>query len=104
MANQADLVVSNGSLGTAIRTLLAGTPLLMLPLYLEHRITAQRIADLGAGLLLAPSNVDAMEHAVNRLLTDAAFTSGAESIRKKYEEHHTGATVDRVVGRILDLL
>jgi hypothetical protein len=46
-----DLAIGNGTHGFTAAALLAGKPQLMLPLVLEQRLTAQRVQQLGGGLV-----------------------------------------------------
>src|SRR5690606_1471762 len=46
---ECDLGISHGSHGTTAALLLAGKPLLILPLHLEMRLTGERVSQLGAG-------------------------------------------------------
>jgi hypothetical protein len=46
-----DLAIGNGTHGFTAAALLAGKPQLMLPLELEQRLTAQRVQQLGGGLV-----------------------------------------------------
>jgi Glycosyl transferases, related to UDP-glucuronosyltransferase len=47
-----DAVVTHGELGTTLRTLAHGTPLLLLPLGRDQQFNARRVVELGAGICL----------------------------------------------------
>jgi len=51
---QADLVICHAGHSTVAATLLAGKPLLLLPMHAEQYIVSQRVAALGAGLCHVP--------------------------------------------------
>lgn len=73
------LVISHGG-SLAASALLAGRPQLLLPLYVEQQLTAERVQALGAGLgapKLAPGG---MREKLHRLLRDPAFVKNARTV------------------------
>jgi UDP:flavonoid glycosyltransferase YjiC (YdhE family) len=48
---QCDFVVCNGNAGTVTQAVLAGKPVLMLPVYVEQGLNAARVAQAGAGIV-----------------------------------------------------
>jgi UDP:flavonoid glycosyltransferase YjiC (YdhE family) len=54
VARECDLAVLNANHGTLCDLLLAGKPLLMLPLHLEQRVLAERVSGLGVGPWMTP--------------------------------------------------
>ena len=73
-----DVVVSHGGHALTARALLVGCPLLMLPTQLEQRLTATRVAELGAGIVVADGQGrDAFDAALERVLTDGGLTERA---------------------------
>jgi UDP:flavonoid glycosyltransferase YjiC (YdhE family) len=78
LARRCDLVVTHGGMGTTLRALAHGRPLLMLPLGRDQQFNAGRVEALGAGLRLAPdASVDAIATAMTRLLGESAFARAA---------------------------
>ncbi len=72
------LVVSHGGLGTVLRTLAHGVPLLILPLGRDQAFNASRVEALGAGIALpfdaSPQRIQA---ALVTLRSDASFGAAA---------------------------
>jgi UDP:flavonoid glycosyltransferase YjiC (YdhE family) len=72
------VVVTHGGLGTTLRALAHGKPLLLLPLGRDQQFNAGRVVELGAGIHLpveaSPSEIAS---AFGALLTQPQFTEGA---------------------------
>jgi Erythromycin biosynthesis protein CIII-like, C-terminal domain len=68
-------VVTHGGLGTVVRALAHGVPMLLLPLGRDQHANAARVASLGAGIVVdAPADVGS---ALETLLGDPRFTAAA---------------------------
>ena len=78
------LVVSHGGLGTVLRALAHGVPLLILPLGRDQAFNASRVEALGAGIALpldaSPQRIHA---ALGALGSDASFRAAAVSARER---------------------
>jgi UDP-glucoronosyl and UDP-glucosyl transferase len=71
-------VITHGGLGTTLRALAHGVPLLVLPLGRDQAFNAARVAELGAGLRLdAGADAGAIRHALGRLLEEPGFANVA---------------------------
>ena len=74
-------VVTHAGLGTTLRALAHGRPLLLLPLGRDQHLNAARVVELGAGIRLAadasPSGVRA---ALTRLLVEPCFAAAASAV------------------------
>jgi len=74
-------VVTHGGLGTTLRALAHGVPLLLLPLGRDQPANAARVAELGAGIVLAPDSQPAEIRAgLQRLLADEHYATAAAAI------------------------
>jgi UDP:flavonoid glycosyltransferase YjiC (YdhE family) len=74
-----DAVITHGGLGTTLRALAHGKPLLLLPLGRDQEFNAGRVADLGAGFSMrAECSPAEIAHAVLELLTQPRFRRAAE--------------------------
>ncbi|GAA3304928.1 glycosyltransferase family 1 protein [Dactylosporangium vinaceum] len=92
-------VVSHGGSGTVIGALAHGVPLVVVPMGADQPANADRVAELGLGLVLdavdaTPADAEAALHAV---LTDPAFAANAAALR---EEAESMPPPDEVVGRL----
>ena len=70
--------VTHGGLGTTLRALAHGVPLLVLPLGRDQEINAARVVALGVGARLASDDAPArIAAALNTLLDDPRFSTAA---------------------------
>lgn len=79
---RAALFVTHGGLGSVHDGLYCGVPLLLVPQQAEQSITARRVAELGAGLLLKQEavNVETIRARAARLLAEPQFQRAAQHI------------------------
>jgi UDP:flavonoid glycosyltransferase YjiC (YdhE family) len=71
-------VITHGGLGTVLRALAHGVPLLMLPLGRDQGFNAGRVVELGAGISLPPEAAPAeIRAALHTLLTSPGFAAAA---------------------------
>jgi len=89
LVDTSDLVIHHGGAGTAIATLMAGLPHLLLPQLMDQLIRCEVIAASGAALRLtdAASQNDprVIRAAVSRLLDEASFRQAAIRLRDEAE-------------------
>jgi UDP:flavonoid glycosyltransferase YjiC (YdhE family) len=75
---QTDAVITHGGLGTTLRALAHGKPLLLLPLGRDQEFNAGRVAGLGAGVSMrAECSPDEIADALLELLAQARFRKAA---------------------------
>ena len=96
---QADVVISHSG-SMVSNMLLAGSPGLMLPLNLEQHITAERVAELGAGLNAPMLKPQGMLGKLKRLLEEPEFAEKAQAFAVKYRDFNSGETTDRFVALV----
>ncbi|WP_165186832.1 glycosyltransferase [Caulobacter soli] len=81
LLKHAALFVTHAGHGSALRPLMAGVPLLCLPMGRDQNDNAARVAHRGAGLTLpADANSETIAAAVRRLLEEPAFKAAAETL------------------------
>jgi UDP:flavonoid glycosyltransferase YjiC (YdhE family) len=80
----ADLVVCHSGHGTISSALLAGKPLLLLPLNMEQRMLSLRVAESGAGLAAPALAPEGIREKFLRLLAEPAFTAAARGFAERY--------------------
>jgi UDP:flavonoid glycosyltransferase YjiC (YdhE family) len=99
-----DIVVCQ-SLEVAGPALLAGKPLLMLPVFVEQMMILHRVAQQGLGHGIAPgSDVAALDAALRRLIDDRACRLRALNFSRIYDGYQPGVAIDAVADEIHDLL
>ena len=92
-----ELVVSHAGSGTVLGTLALGMPQLCLPQGADQFLNASAVAAAGAGLALTPADatVEAVAHAVGRLLEDDSYRQAARQVAASIESM---PSVDDVAG------
>jgi len=96
-AQQASAVVCHANFGTVWESLLAGTPLLCLPMHREQTLVALRLASLGA----APKPLlSALPGTVGRDLTaliqQSSYRRAAQSVAVRYQDHEVDTHLQRI--------
>lgn len=86
VTQQCDLAVLHAGHGITAALLLAGKPMLLLPLHLEMQLTAQAVASLGAGLMAPERKAAGMRQKLARLLEDPAFGVAAQVFAERYAD------------------
>lgn len=101
LLSECALVVSHGGLGTVLRALAHGVPLLILPLGRDQAVNASRVEALGAGIALpadaAPQRIRA---ALGTLRSDASFRAAAARAAARIAAAHP----ERIAGEALEAL
>lgn len=99
----ADIVVCQGK-DVAAPALLAGKPLLMLPLFVEQMMTLHRVATQGLGHGIAPdADAEAIDAALRRLVDDRECRARAANFARLYDGYRPGIAIDAVADEINDL-
>jgi hypothetical protein len=82
---ECDLIICHAGHGTVALSLLAGRPLVLLPIYIEQLLTSRNVVKYGAGIMVNP---DSRDPRYRRLLQEAIQEVGhAERARRFAREH-----------------
>lgn len=92
VARECDLAVLHGGHGTLALMLLAGKPLLLLPLHLEMLINTQAAVKLGAALAAPQLKPVGMRQKLERLLQEPAWGEAA----RRFAERYAKSEVERI--------
>jgi hypothetical protein len=105
LAGQCDVGICHANHGTASALLMAGIPLLLLPIQLEHFLTGVNIQKMGAGLVVHPE-APAKDYStpLNRLLTEAEFGEHARMFAAKYAQQSQQQQVSKIADRCEELI
>ena len=104
-AKAADAAVTYASPAATIAFLLAGKPVLMIPGHLEQFLTAQRVVDMGAGLLQNPEQPPAeLAAMLTRVLSEPVFRDNAQAFARKYANFDQAAVLGHIVRRIEEIV
>jgi hypothetical protein len=101
---QCDLAVLNGTTGTTTQCLLAGVPVLMIPLYLEQVVFCRRVVELGAGVTTEPNRLELFAARLTRVLQDGHYRRAARTFADRYADYDPIATRTQITERVLALL
>ncbi len=100
---QSDIAICHVGHGTAVKALLAGKPLLLMPLQVEQRSLSHRIEQLGAGIV--PKHIDKsddVESALRQLLDNPVYAQRAKVFAAKYAGEEDAA--ETIAERCTELL
>ncbi len=93
---RARVVVGYASHGLTAAALLAGKPLLMMPMHHEQYLTAKRVEDAGAGLVVLPwEERPKLARLLRRLLEEPAFAANARALGGHLGVHSPDAALRR---------
>lgn len=100
---KADLFLSHAGMNSASESLFFGVPLLLYPQMDEQRMVAERVAELGAGLILQESEVRGMRIAAKAeaILKNSEFRSRARAVG---EELKKSGGAEKGIREILDFI
>jgi MGT family glycosyltransferase len=93
------LMVTQCGLGTLMKGLAHGVPLVCLPVLGDQHDNAARVVALGAGVRLrADASVDAIRDAIDRVATDARYRRAAQAFAEKIkDEDPVGAAAQEIL-------
>jgi UDP:flavonoid glycosyltransferase YjiC (YdhE family) len=96
-ASDCDFGVCHAGHGTTCALLLKGKPLLLLPMQLEQYLTARRVSETGAGVIVGGENPhDDFRAAASRIVNDSGFTRRAQEFAQRYAGYNSSSTVTRI--------
>lgn len=101
---ECDLFVSQGG-NVSPGTLMSGVPQLVFPSQYEQYVTARRLEQLGAGIMLPPdAPAPAVEDALERALGDPRFSAAAKAFARRYPQYSAPEQQRRIVVRMEAIL
>ena len=82
------VLVTTGGAATVLASLKAGVPLVVVPTFWDKNDNAQRVAEAGVGLRLAPRHCtpDRLRAAVMRLIEEPTFRDAAQRMARRFAE------------------
>jgi UDP:flavonoid glycosyltransferase YjiC (YdhE family) len=101
---ECDLAICHAGAGTTAAMLLAGKPLLLLPMQMEQTMTSKRLEALGAAVVLPPESAAQTARFLKRALTDPSLDERARSFASSHAGYDQTATVRRAADRCEALL
>lgn len=101
---QCDIAVCHGGQGTTAAMLLAGKPLLLLPMHMEQGMSAHRLEALGVALSAAPEGAAQLGRLIKRLLAEPGFGQAARTFAAAHAGYDQAAAVADMAARCEALL
>ena len=105
VCRQCDLGICHSGANTVHALVTAGRPVLLLPLNLEQLMTARRVLEMGAGLVMNYEE-SAPDYAgmIQRLLQEPSFTEAAQAVAARHAGDDPAAGLARIVDRLEELV
>jgi UDP:flavonoid glycosyltransferase YjiC (YdhE family) len=103
-AAQCDVALLNANHGTATAMFLAGKPCLLIPLFLEQALFAQKVESLGAGRLAPPTHAAATIAGLREVLSSGQLRAGAQRFARSYSWLKPGEQVGEIVDHLENIL
>ncbi|MGA2618302.1 MAG: hypothetical protein ABSF26_11875 [Thermoguttaceae bacterium] len=99
-----DLAILNGNHGTTVAMLLAGKPVLQVPITLEQDIFSAVVARLGAGLSAGPERPEEIGVNLVTMLGSDEFAAAAGSFAARHADFDPQRQIDAMLRRAQELL
>ncbi len=106
MAERSDLLIHHGGYGSCQMGLYTGTPAVIIPTYSERESNARRVAAVGAGEVILPSEgtsrqkhvpVEELVAKVGQVLSDPSYTINARRVSEKMQAYGGAAEAARLI-------
>ena len=104
VALEADVAVNNMGHHSAVEFLLAGKPVVAVPLTGEQRLLGLALERMGAGISVSKGDASAVAEAVRRVLAEPSFRAAAETFADKNRGCYGEAALDRAVRSVEAIL
>lgn len=98
-----DAVICHAGHETVVPALIAGRPVVLMPLQMEQHALARRVEAQGIGELVAPDSLSSLPQALERML-DASCIERTRVFASKHSVKSPSATIDNIVERCEQLL
>lgn len=84
----ADVFITHGGMNSANEGLYYSVPLILVPQFFDQSIVANRVAELGAGIVIEKHKVTAelLKQSVERIFSDISYKANSEKIGKSLRE------------------
>jgi UDP:flavonoid glycosyltransferase YjiC (YdhE family) len=102
-AAECDVAILNSGHNSAAQFLLAGKPLLLLPIALEQGLLMRRLVEKGLAVSAPPDRPAAIAAALDDLLSNTRFRDAAQAFAAKYASYEPEDAQDAIVARIEEL-
>ncbi len=92
---KADVVISQGGVGTMTESLLNGVPMLLMPHHVEQYLTTQRVNQLGASIICEPAerSIEKIATSLDELIEEKSYRTNAEAFTRTHANFNVNAPV-----------
>ncbi len=101
---QCDLAILNATHGTTASMLLAGKPVLQIPLYLEQQLSADNVARMGAGLSADCGRGSQIVNQLDVMLENHSYRAAAHRFAERYADFDRHQQMERLQNRVEEIL
>jgi UDP:flavonoid glycosyltransferase YjiC (YdhE family) len=99
-AAECDIAILNSGHNSAAQFLMAGKPLLLLPISLEQGLLMRRLVEQGLALAAPPDRPQTIAAGIDGLLTNSRFRDAARAFAAKYVSYDPDAAQDAIIDSI----
>jgi hypothetical protein len=103
VAKTCDLAVLNGGHNSTCTMLLAGKPIMTIPLNLEQAYNGSSVAKMGAGFGVFPENPELFSETWTRMRDSTMYAQGARAFSHRYANWRMDESIDRISRRLIHL-
>ncbi len=103
LSQECDLAILNGGHGTTVAMLAAGKPVLMLPIFLEQRLTSMAAEALGVGRNASIKRRDEVSVALRDVISTESYVRAARDLSDLHRDMEAKAGLNRVLDRLCEL-
>jgi hypothetical protein len=104
VGRECNLAILHAGHGATVSMLLAGKPILQIPLLVEQVLTANAVARLGAGLSASPCEPEQIASRLQTLLESDSHRAAARAFAARYADFDPRQQIEKVVARLEELL
>ncbi len=104
MAAECDLALCHGGAGTTAALLLAGKPMVLIPSLVEQSMTAHRVAELGAAMVVTPDLALHFPKMLARAMGDKKMKDAAQVFAQAHPAYDQQATIATAADRCESVL
>jgi UDP:flavonoid glycosyltransferase YjiC (YdhE family) len=97
---QCDLAILSGGHGVTASMLLAGKPMLQIPMHLEQALNSAAVVRLGAGLVARSVDPEDVAAKLATLLDSDLYAASARQFAARYADYLPDHQVARIVDRL----
>ncbi len=83
---KADVFISHSGMNSVSESLYFEVPLVMFPQTSEQKGVAQRVLELGAGIMLDNPDTNSVRNAVNKIFNNSSYRENAKKISKEFKK------------------